>query len=331
MDLTGKRVLVTGGAGFVGSHLVEALLARDCGVRVLAHYNSVGSWGHLEDLPKEDQDRLDIVLGDISDPYCVDGVVAECDVVFHLAALIAIPYSYRAPMSYVQTNVVGTVHVLEACRRHSVERLVHTSTSETYGTALYTPIDEKHPMQGQSPYSASKIGADKMAEAYYRSFDVPVVTLRPFNTYGPRQSARAVIPTIITQALVSDVVRLGSLDPVRDLTFVDDTAQGFIAAAQADGAVGKVVSIGAGQGITIGDLAQRILAVMNRAERCRLETSQDRMRPGKSEVFELLCDNRLARDLLGWVPTVSLNDGLRRTVEYLERNLAKFKPARYTV
>jgi NAD dependent epimerase/dehydratase len=331
MDLSGKRVLVTGGAGFIGSHLVEALVQQGCQVRALVHYNARGDWGHLEALDRAHRDALDVVLGDVCDPFSTARAVEGRDVVFHLAALIAIPYSYRAPQSYVSTNVVGTLNVLEACRAHGVERLVHTSTSETYGTAEYTPIDERHPLQGQSPYSATKIAADKLAESYYRSFNVPVTTLRPFNTFGPRQSARAIIPTIIAQALGRSDVRLGSLMPVRDLTFVTDTAAAFVAAAQCDDAVGRVVNCGNGKGLTIGDLAARILRLMGLTGTHRIVSDAERVRPDKSEVFELICDNSLALSLLGWRPTVSLDDGLVQAIDYVRLHRDQFKADQYVV
>lgn len=330
MELRGRRVLVTGAAGFIGSHLVEALVAGGCDVRALVHYNSRGHWGHLEELDTAQRRHVEVVLGDVQDPFSTALAVEGCDVVFHLAALIAIPYSYRAAQSYVRTNVEGTLNVLEACRAHGVQRLVHTSTSETYGTAQYTPIDELHPIQGQSPYSASKIAADKMAESYYRSFDVPVVTLRPFNTFGPRQSARAVIPTIISQALDRPEIRLGSLTPVRDLTFCTDTAAAFIAAATSDAAIGQVVNCGNGKGITIGELASRILALMGLPDR-QVTTDAERIRPEKSEVFELICDNTLAATLIGWKPSVSLDEGLARVIDYVSAHRGSFKPDVYTV
>jgi NAD dependent epimerase/dehydratase len=331
MDLSGARVLVTGAGGFVGSHLTESLLEAGLDVRAMVHYNSLGTWAHLDELERAKSERLDVIAGDIADPFMVSQAVEGCDVVFHLAALIAIPFSYRAPHSYVATNVVGTLNVLEACRRHAVSRLVHTSTSETYGTAQYTPIDERHPLQGQSPYSASKISADKLVEAYHRSFDLPAATLRPFNTFGPRQSARAVIPTVITQALQGDRVSLGSLTPVRDLTFVADTVAGFKAVAECDEAIGQVINVGNGRGISIGDLAARILRLLGREESCRIAQDDARVRPEKSEVFELICDNTRAKDMLGWRPTVSLDDGIAKTVSYVEDNLDRFKAELYCV
>lgn len=331
MQLSGRKVLVTGGAGFIGSHLVEALVARGCSVRVLVHYNSEGRWGHLDDLAPAVRDAVEVVWGDVKDPFSVAAAVSGRDVVFHLAALIGIPYSYVAPQSYVATNVEGTLNVLEACRRFEVERIVHTSTSETYGTAIYTPIDERHPLQGQSPYSATKIGADKLAESYQRSFGLPVSILRPFNTYGPRQSARAVIPTVITQALSGHDVRLGSLTPVRDLTYVEDTARAFLAAAERDEAVGRVVHVGNGKGITVGDLARRILRIAGVEDRCRIVEDTARVRPPESEVFELISDPSLAREVLGWEPRVGLDEGLTRAVEFVRAHLGRFKAEIYSI
>ena len=331
MNIAGRQVAVTGAAGFIGSHLVEALLDRGCQVRALVHYNSSGSWGHLENLQAATGSRLDVVQGNVEDPFSVARLIDECEVVFHLAALIAIPYSYRAPQSYVATNVTGTLNVLEACRATKVDRLVHTSTSETYGTALYAPIDERHPLQGQSPYSATKIAADKLAESYYRSFDLPVATLRPFNTFGPRQSARAIIPTIISQAMTGREIKLGSLSPVRDLTFVTDTAAAFIAVAECDAAVGQVVNSGNGKGITVGELGARILRLMDLGDSRTIVSDQDRVRPSKSEVFELICDNRLIQQLTGWRPQVTLDFGLERTIGYIQDHVAQFKTAIYNV
>ena len=331
MDLKGKQVLVTGAAGFIGSHLVETLLDHGCRVRALVHYNSAGRWGHLDSLSPSHRDAIEVVPGDVRDAFLVHRAISGCDVVFHLAALIAIPYSYLAPHSYVATNIEGTLNVLESCRTHGVERLIHTSTSETYGTAQYTPIDERHPLQGQSPYSASKIGADKLAESYHRSFGLPVATLRPFNTFGPRQSARAIIPTIVSQALDCREIHLGSLTPIRDLTFVTDTAAAFLAMASCDAAVGQVVNCGNGRGITIGQLAARILTRMELTHSHTLVTDAERVRPVKSEVFELICDHTLAERLVGWRPTVSLDDGLSKVIEYVSDHRNLYRPDSYTV
>jgi NAD dependent epimerase/dehydratase len=328
-DWSGKQVLVTGAGGFIPSHLVELLVQCGASVRALVHYNSRNDWGNLEHVPEEVKAAVEVVMGDVTDPFGVRRAVQGSDVVFHLAALIGIPYSYVAPQSYVETNVTGTLNVLEAVRSEGTPRMVHTSTSETYGTAQYTPIDEEHPLQGQSPYSASKIGADKMAEGYFRSFETPVATLRPFNTYGPRQSLRAVIPTIISQALGGQTIRLGSLTPVRDFTFVTDTARAFIAVAESDAAIGQTLNAGNGKGITIGELAKVILELIG--SEARLEPDEVRVRPDASEVFELLADASKLREASGWQPKVDLREGLTRTIEWLERNLASVKPHLYTV
>jgi dTDP-glucose 4,6-dehydratase len=271
---------------------------------------------------------MEVVLGDIRDRDSMRMAMRDIDQVFHLAALIAIPYSYHAPDSYVQTNVVGTLNVLQAARDAGVERVVHTSTSEVYGTAAYVPIDEKHPLQGQSPYSASKIGADKMAEAFHLSFGLPVVTVRPFNTYGPRQSARAVIPTIVTQCLAGQrTIRLGNLDPTRDLSHVADTVEGFLAAAASPQAIGKVLNLGNGKEISIGELARRIVALTG--SNASIECDEQRVRPAGSEVERLLADNRQMQALTGWQPRISLDDGLRDTIEWIAKNRGAFKPHLY--
>lgn len=321
------KVLVTGAGGFIGSHVVERMLADGHEVRALVHYNSLGSWGHLT-APASGAERLEVELGDVTDPFRMRALVQGCDAVLHLAALIGIPYSYAAPSCYVATNVTGTLNVLEACREARTQRVVVTSTSEVYGTALYTPIDEEHPLQGQSPYSASKIGADKLAEAYYRSFDVPVVTLRPFNTFGSRQSARAVIPTILAQALAgAENIELGALDTKRDLTFVEDTARAFALAATTPGIEGQTIHFGRGEAVSIGDLAQRCLSLVG--SKARVVSAARRMRPEKSEVGLLVCNATRARELLGWAPEVSLDEGLRRTADYLRSHLGAYRVADY--
>lgn len=323
-------VLVTGAGGFIGSHLVQRLLADGARVRAFVRYNSRNDRGALEWLPAEQQQQVEYLVGDLKDGEAVRRAVRGCQVVFHLGALIAIPYSYVNPLDFVQTNVLGTAHVLAACRDYGVERLVHTSTSEVYGTARYTPIDEEHPLQGQSPYSASKIGADKLAEAFGRSFGLPVVTVRPFNTYGPRQSARAVIPTIIVQALTQDVVRLGSLHPTRDLNFVGDTCDGFVRAALAGSDVlGETINLGQGKEISVGELAQRIIALIGRGQ--AIVADPERVRPAGSEVERLIADNRKAARLLGWRPRTSLDDGLRATIEYVAAHLERYKAGIYNV
>ena len=306
--LAGKRVLVTGAGGFIGSHVVEQLVIEGAAVRAYVHYNSRGEWGHLEELGSDKLSAVEVLAGDIQDPFSVQRAAKRCDLVLHLAALIGIPYSYVAPQSYVATNVTGTINVLEAGRLHEVERIVHTSTSETYGTARYTPIDEEHPLQGQSPYSASKIGADKMVESYARSFDLHVSILRPFNTYGPRQSMRAVIPTIIGQALGGDVVRLGSLTPVRDFTFVEDTARAFLAVASEPRTEGHVMNAGSGKGIAVSDLAELILDVIG--SRASIEVDGQRIRPAASEVFALIAETSRLRDLTGWKDGGDLREGI---------------------
>lgn len=330
MELRGRKVLVTGASGFLGSHLVEALVAEGATVRAMTHYRSDPVLHNLGYLSAEVLGEIEIVRGAIEDDPFVRHAVSGCDVVFHLAALIGIPYSYVAPVSYVNTNVKGTLNVLQACREAGTHRIIHTSTSECYGTARYTPIDEKHPLQGQSPYSATKIAADKMAESYYRSFSLPVVTVRPFNTFGPRQSARAVISTIIAQ-LLSDAaaLRLGSLEPVRDMTFVTDTIAGFIAAAKCDAALGEEINLGTGFGVSIEDLAHRLMKLTGRE--IRIAADADRTRPEKSEVWQLISNNLKARELMNWRPEISLDEGLARTIDFFRAHKPRFDPAEYWV
>jgi NAD dependent epimerase/dehydratase len=329
-DFRGKNVFITGADGFIGSHLTEALVRSGARVKAMSLYNSFGSWGNLEHLPKDVLSQIEVFQGDVTDPFSVKKGVAGSDAVFHLASLIAIPYSYVAPQSYVSTNVMGTLNVMQACLESGVSKVVHTSTSETYGTAQYVPIDEKHPMQGQSPYSASKIGADKIAESYFLSFGLPVATIRPFNTYGPRQSARAIIPTVISQVLAGKTtLSLGSLDPVRDFTFVLDTVEGFLSVARSEKATGTVVNVGQGSGVTIGETVQMIVDLMGR--KVAIEEDKARVRPDKSEVMRLICDNKKAVELCGWKPKTSLKDGLLQTIAYIEKNLASYKPEIYNV
>ncbi len=329
MNWQGVKVLITGAGGFIGSHLTERMVELGANVRGMVHYNSRNNWGLIEVLPKNIQKEIEIFTGDVQDPFSVQKAMADREVVFHLAALIAIPYSYMAPASYVDTNVKGTLNVMQAGLQSNVSKIVHTSTSETYGTAIYTPIDEKHPLQGQSPYSASKIGADKIAESYYLSFNLPVATIRPFNTYGPRQSARAVIPTIISQALTRDKIKLGSLTPVRDLNYAKDTANGFIKIAESEATIGKVVNVGFGKGITIGELAQKIAQLLHKD--ILIETDEARIRPEKSEVMQLICDNHLAKELTGWEPQYTLEQGLMETIEFIRQNQGLYKPDIYNV
>jgi len=324
-----KKVLVTGAAGFIGSHLTEELAKRGAKVRAFVHYNSRNSYGNLEFLKKDLLKGIEIHTGDITDPFSVAKAVEGCDVVFHLAALIAIPYSYVAPASYVETNVKGTLNVMHACLAHKVEKVIHTSTSETYGTAIYSPIDEKHPLQGQSPYSASKIGADKIAESFFCSFGLPVATIRPFNTFGPRQSARAVIPTIISQALVSDTIRLGSLTPVRDFNFVKDTVAGFILVAESDASVGQVINVGSGREITIGELANKIIAIIGGNKKIATDTT--RVRPENSEVMKLLANNSKALSLIGYAPKHTIDEGLSLVIDFVRKNPGFYKTDIYNV
>jgi dTDP-glucose 4,6-dehydratase len=320
-------VLVTGAGGFIGSHLAERLVELGACTRALVHYNALGTWGWLDHSPLRDD--MEVVAGDICDRDSVQQAMRGNEVVFHLAALIAIPYSYRAPASYVRANVEGTLNVLQTARELKIERMVHTSTSEVYGTARYVPIDEGHPLQGQSPYSASKIGADKLAEAFHASFSLPVVTVRPFNTFGPRQSARAVIPTIITQCLAGETIRLGNLHPTRDLNYVANTVDGFLKAASVPAAVGQTINLGSGREISIGQLAELIAGLVGQS--IAVEGDLQRMRPEKSEVDRLLADNTLARTLLKWEPAISLEEGLTHTIEWIERNLGRYRPNVYVV
>ena len=329
MTWQGRTVLITGAAGFIGSHLVERFLTEGAKVRAFVHYNSRNDWGHLEDLLPHQRQDIEIVSGDLRDPGRVDAAVAGADAVFHLGALIAIPYSYVAPQDVVMTNVLGTLNVLEAARRHGTSRVVQTSTSEVYGTAQYVPIDERHPLVGQSPYAASKIGADQIALSYHRSFEVPVTIARPFNTYGPRQSARAVIPAIIVQALTQKHVMLGATFPTRDLNFVADTVDGFVKIAQTDAAIGEVINLGTGREVSVGDVANAIIRLVGRD--IPVVFDANRVRPDASEVERLLADATKARTLIGWEPRHSLDEGLRATIDWIRQHLDQFKPTVYAV
>jgi NAD dependent epimerase/dehydratase len=330
MLLMNKKVLVTGAGGFIGSHLVESLLKKGASVRAFVKYNGRSDWGMLSDLPKESLKNIEVVVGNICDPYFARKAVRGCDFVFHLAALIGIPYSYVAPADYVATNIQGTLNVLEACRSEGATRVIHTSTSETYGTAQYVPIDEKHPMQGQSPYSASKIGADKMVESYYRSFELPAVIVRPFNTYGPRQSARAFIPTVIAQALTRGKIVMGSLDPVRDMTYVKDTAEGLIQVGLADKTIGEEVNLGTGEGKTIGTVVKTILKLIGK-ENMTVEQDSARIRPAKSEVMKLISNNSKAEKLSGWRPVYNMEEGLAETIDWIKKHIEMYNPDTYAV
>lgn len=327
MNWSGKRVLVTGAGGFIGSHLVERFVQLGARTRALVHYRAQGTWGWLDHLPCRKE--IEVCAGDLVDRDSVFRAVKDQELVVHLGALIAIPYSYEAPLSYVRTNVEGTLNVLQAAREWGVERLIHTSTSEVYGTAKRVPIAEDHPLQGQSPYAASKIAADKMVEAFHLSFGIPVVTIRPFNTYGPRQSARAVIPTIITQCLAGRKVRLGNVGTTRDMNFVSNTVEGFIRAAVATSALGRTVNLGSGREITIRDLALLIGTLLG--ETVEIMTEEQRLRPKASEVERLLADSTLAQQLLDWTPAVSLEEGLRATIEWIRKHPEFYRSEQYAV
>jgi len=324
------KVLVTGADGFIGSHLTELLLELGYDVRAFVFYNSFGAWGWLDTLDREKREALDVVMGDVRDPVFVRTAMEGVDCVFHLAALIAIPYSYYAPDAYVDTNIKGTLNVLNAARELHTKRLLITSTSEVYGTAQYVPIDEKHPFQGQSPYSATKIGADRLAESYYRSFGIPLTIVRPFNTYGPRQSARAVIPTIISQLLAGyDEIRLGSLTPTRDFVFCKDTARGFVELSKCDAAIGREVNIATGREISIGDLARKLIEMIRPGARIICE--EKRLRPEASEVDRLLGSNELLCSLTGFKPQTSIEDGLGVTIRWIREHMDTYQVDRYTL
>lgn len=327
MSWSDKTVLVTGAGGFIGSHLAERLVAEGAKTRALVHYRADSSSGWLEKSPY--RDGMEIVAGDIRDAESVLRAARGVNVIFHLAALIGIPYSYHAPDSYVRTNIDGTLNVLKAARDSGVDRVVHTSTSEVYGTARHVPINESHPLRAQSPYAATKIGADKLAEAFFHSFGLPVVILRPFNTFGPRQSARAVIPTIITQCLTLQRIRLGNTHPTRDFNFVDNTVDGFLRAAAAPEAVGRTINIGSGTEVSIEKLAQTIVQELGRP--VTIEFEKERIRPPDSEVERLVADSSMAQKILGWQPAVSLEEGLRVTIDWLRNHLDAYRPTSYAV
>jgi NAD dependent epimerase/dehydratase len=325
-----KRALVTGSEGFIGSHLTERLLEEGYDVRAFVLYNSFNDWGWLEGLPKDRLDAIDVFTGDIRDPNGVREAMQGVDEVFHLAALIAIPFSYHSPDAYVDTNIKGTLNVLQAARLLGTRRVLVTSTSEVYGTARYVPIDEDHPYQGQSPYAATKIGADRLAESFYRSFDLPVTIVRPFNTYGPRQSARAVIPTIITQLLAGrKEIRLGALSPTRDFNYVKDTAEGFLAIAREDACIGEEINIATQEEISVGALADELIAQI--APDARVVCDEERLRPEKSEVERLLGANGKIRRLTSWAPRYTLREGLAETIAFLRDHMDRYKPEIYNL
>jgi dTDP-glucose 4,6-dehydratase len=325
----GNEVLVTGAGGFIASHLVERLVQLGAKVRAFVRYNSRNDLGLLALSPPEILSEVDVIAGDLNDPSAVLAASNDVKYIFHLGALIAIPYSYIHPREVIETNVIGTLNVLLAARYSGAEKIIHTSTSEVYGTALQPAIDENHPLQGQSPYAASKIGADKIAESFYRSFDLPVVTLRPFNTYGPRQSARAIVPTIISQALTKDIILLGNLNALRDLTYVSDTVEGFIKVAEVGDVAGETFNLGAGEEISIGNLAKKVISLVDRT--VNIVVDKQRIRPEKSEVQRLLADNSLAREKLGWQPKVGLSQGLEKTIRWVENHINLYDAGTYQI
>lgn len=325
-----KKVLVTGADGFIGSHMVEELVRKGYSVRAFSYYNSFNTWGWLDTLAPEILSQIEVVCGDIRDPYGVKKAIEGVDMVFHLAALIAIPFSYHSPDAYVDTNIKGTLNVLQAAKELNVERVLITSTSEVYGTAKYVPIDENHPFQGQSPYSATKIGADRLADSFYRSFDLPVSIVRPFNTFGPRQSARAVIPTIITQLLGGrQQIKLGLLSPTRDFNYVKDTVSAYIAIAESDRTIGQEINIATGKEISIGDMAKVIIAQLN--PKAEIICEEERLRPENSEVNRLLGSNQKLKELTEWKQKYSFEDGIQETIKWFEQNLDKYKIDIYNI
>jgi len=329
MNWSGKTVLVTGAGGFIGSHLAEHLVELGAHVKAFVRYNSRNDWGLLELVPRQRLDKIEVVTGDLRDADAINHVTDGVEIIFHLGSLIAIPYSYIHPRETIETNILGTLNVLTAARKKGIEKIIHTSTSEVYGTAQYVPIDEKHPLQGQSPYSASKIGADMIAESFRRSFEVPLTIIRPFNTFGPRQSARAVIPTIIIQALTKERILLGSLHPTRDYTYIDDIVEAFSKAAESSNSLGEVINIGSNFEISIGEIAKKVTAMVGK--NIGVVTDSKRTRPEKSEVERLWCNNSKAKRLLGWQPKIGFDEGLERTIKWISDNLSLYKPELYNV
>lgn len=329
MDWKTKKVLVTGAGGFIGSHLTEQLVALGANVKAFVRYNSRNNWGLLEMLPLHIRDNLEVVMGDLKEPEAVRNAVKDVDIIFHLAALISIPYSYLNPRDVVETNILGTLNILNAAKECSIQTLIHTSSSEVYGTAQYVPIDEKHPLQAQSPYAASKIGADKLVESYHLSYGLPTAIVRPFNTYGPRQSARAVIPTTITQSLTKDKIFLGAMHPTRDFVYVEDTVDGFIKAAESTKSIGEVINLGSGEEISIGDIADKIISLVGKEVEVVFDAT--RLRPESSEVERLVADATKARELIGWEPQTSLDEGLKKTIEWISEWITMYKIDVYNV
>jgi NAD dependent epimerase/dehydratase len=327
MNLKKKSVLITGAGGFIGSHLTEHLTKMGADVSAIVRYNSRNDWGMLEQISKEILNSIKVIPGDLRDSDAIRNAVNDVDIIFHLGSLIAIPYSYTNPRETVETNIMGTFNVLNAAKDYGIEKIVHTSTSEVYGTAQYVPIDEKHPLKGQSPYSASKIGADKIAESFHLSYELPVSTIRPFNTYGPRQSARAVIPTIISQSLRKNKIELGLLEPTRDYTYVLDTVRGFVKVAESPKSVGEVINIGSNFEVSIGELAKKIFALLDRD--VKIVTDSNRVRPKDSEVERLWCDNSKAQDILNWKPEISLDEGLEKVIGWIKNNQDFYKSGIY--
>jgi dTDP-glucose 4,6-dehydratase len=329
MDWAKNKVLVTGASGFIGSHLTEHLVKLGARVSVLLEYNPNSYLGHLKFLEKNMLSEIEQILGDIRDPEPIKKIVGGKDVIFHLSALVSIPYSFKNPREVFEVNAEGTLNILLAARDQGISKIVTTSTSEVYGTALYTPIDENHPLQAQSPYAASKIAADKIAESFYRTYNLPVATIRPFNTYGPRQSDRAIIPTIIIQALKRSEISIGSITPRRDLSYVSDTVNGFIKIAESKNSIGQVINIGLGIDISIGDLAKLIITIMNKD--IKIISTEDRKRPEKSEVMRLICDNKKAEEFVNYKPKISLEEGLKMTIEWIKNNSDYFNPDKYQI
>ncbi len=329
MNWNKKKVLVTGAGGFIGSHLIEKLVKLGVNMRALIRYNSRNDFGLIEILPNKIKAKIDIVAGDLRDSETIREIMKDREIIFHLGALIDIPYSYLHPREVVQTNVMGTLNILTAAKDMNIERIIHTSTSEVYGTAQYSPIDEKHFLQGQSPYSATKIAADKLAESFYCSFNLPITTIRPFNTYGPRQSARAIIPTIITQMLTKKEIFLGSLSPTRDFTYVSDTVESFIKAAQSDKSIGEVINVGSNFEISVGSLVEKISYLIGK--KVKITCDKKRIRPKKSEVGRLIADNSKAKGLIDWSPKITIDNGLKKTIEWIEKNIKLYKINIYNI